>query len=253
MTAHYELLSMVFPAWNEEEMLDRTVAAAVDIGDRLVGDGTLADYEIVLVDDGSTDHTPELVEKLAADDRHVRPVHHDQNRGLGASIRSGFHTAAGDVVLYTDADLPFDLVELHKALRLMRLYEADIVSMYRLDRTGEGPKRFIFSHIYNWLVRYSLDLRVRDVNFAGKLIRRDVLDHLALQSEGSFLDAELMAKAERLGFTIVQFGVDYFPRTRGTSTLASGNVIAGILRDLFRWRHELRQIEPLPGRRRSRG
>ena len=251
MTAHFELLSMVFPAWNEQEMLDRTAAAAVDIGERLVGDGTIAGYEIVLVNDGSTDETAEIIDKLAVADEHVRPVHHPQNRGLGASIRTGFEAAAGDVVLYTDTDLPFDLLELHKALRLLRIYDADIVSMYRLDRTGEGPKRFVFSHIYNWLIRYALDLRVRDVNFAGKLIRRDVLEHLDLQSEGSFLDAELMAKAERLGFTIVQFGVDYFPRTRGESTLASGSVITGMLRDLFRWRHELRRMQPLPERHRD--
>ncbi|HVX19021.1 MAG TPA: glycosyltransferase family 2 protein [Acidimicrobiales bacterium] len=247
MAAHFNRLSLVFPAWNEEAMLGRTVAAATDIGERLVSDGNVANYEIVLVDDGSTDATPKLIDDFAAADPHVRPVRHERNRGLGASIRSGFAAATGDVVLYTDADLPFDLLELHKALRLLRVYDADIVSMYRLDRTGEGPKRFVFSHIYNFLIRYSLGLRVRDVNFAGKVIRRDVLDHLDLQSEGSFLDAELMGKAERLGFTIVQFGVDYFPRTRGTSTLAGTNVIVGMLRDLARWRRRLRQIEPLPG------
>ncbi len=250
MTGHFERLSLVFPAWNEEAMLGRTVAAPTDIGERLIADGNVGDYEIVLVDDGSTDGTPELVDKFARDDQHVRAVHHDRNRGLGASIRTGFAASTGDVVLYTDADLPFDLLELHKAMRLLRIYEADIVSMYRLDRTGEGPKRFVLSHVYNFLIRCTLGLRVRDVNFAGKLLRRDVLEHLALRSEGSFLDAELMAKATRLGFNIVQFGVDYFPRTRGVSTLAGGHVIAGILRDLYRWRGELRRIEPLPGRSR---
>lgn len=243
---------MVFPAWNEQEMLERTAGAAADIGERLVADGSVEDWEAVLVDDGSTDGTPALIDALAAEDPHVRPVHHEHNRGLGASIRTGFAAAAGDVVLYTDADLPFDLLELHKAMRLLRLYDADIVSMYRFDRTGEGPKRFVLSHIYNWLIRYTLNLRVRDVNFAGKLIRRDVLDQLELQSEGSFLDAELMAKAERLGFTIVQFGVDYFPRTRGESTLATGGVIVKMVQDLVRWRRELRQLEPLPGRSRTR-
>lgn len=245
MAPRFERLSLVFPAWNEEAMLDRTVAVATDIGERLVADNSVGDYEIVVVDDGSSDGTGTRLDKLAAGDGHVRAVHHRRNRGLGASIRSGFDASTGDVVLYTDTDLPFDLLELHKAIRLLRVYEADIVSMYRFDRTGEGPKRFVLSHIYNFLIRYSLDLRIRDVNFAGKLLRRDVIDHLHLRSEGSFIDAELMAKAERLGFTIVQFGVDYFPRTRGMSTLAGGNVIFGILRDLVRWRKELRQLEPL--------
>lgn len=245
MPPRFGRLSLVFPAWNEEAMLDRTVAVATDIGERLVADASVGDYEIVVVDDGSTDGTPGLLDKLAAGDPHVRAVHHGRNRGLGASIRTGFEVSTGDVVLYTDTDLPFDLLELHKAIRLLRVYDADIVSMYRFDRTGEGPQRFILSHIYNFVIRYTLDLRVRDVNFAGKLLRRDVLEALDLRSEGSFIDAELMAKAERLGFTIVQFGVDYFPRTRGMSTLAGRNVIFGILRDLVRWRKELRRLEPL--------
>lgn len=246
MGAHFDRLSLVFPAWNEAAMIERTVVAATDIGLRLIDDGTIADYEVVLVDDGSTDDTPSIIDAIAATDPHVRTVHHEHNRGLGAAVRSGFDAASGDVLLYTDTDLPFDLLELHKALRLLHLYEADIVSMYRFDRTGEGPKRFLFSYAYNWLIRLALGVRVRDVNFAGKLLRRDVLDNLQLQSEGSFLDAELLAKAERLGFTIVQFGVDYFPRTRGTSTLATGPVIVDMLRDVVRRRSELRQIRPLP-------
>lgn len=246
MGASFDRLSMVFPAWNEQEMLDRTVRAATDIGERLIDVGETAEYEVILVDDGSSDATPNIADRLAAEDHHVIVVHHGHNRGLGASVRSGFNAAGGDVVLYTDADLPFDLLELHKALRLLRIYDAGMVSMHRLDRTGEGPKRFVLSHVYNWLVRFVFELRVRDVNFAGKLLRREVLDRLDLETEGSFIDVELLAKTERLGFSIVQFGVDYFPRSRGTSTLSSAPVILGILRDMIRWRRRLRRIQPAP-------
>ncbi len=234
-------------------MLPQTVAAATEAGAALVDADEAGSYEIVLVDDGSSDGTPALADRLADADPHVRVVHHTHNRGLGASVRSGFDAARGDVILYTDADLPFDLLLLHKALRLLRIYDADIVSMYRFDRTAEGPKRYLFSHVYNWLVRYSLDLRLRDVNFAGKLIRREVLEHVDLRSEGSFVDVELMAQAVRRGFNIIQFGVDYFPRTRGTSTLAAPKVIAGIVGDLWSERSRLRRVQPLPAglRRRS--
>jgi glycosyltransferase involved in cell wall biosynthesis len=177
-------------------------------------------------------------------------VHHERNRGLGASVRSGFDAAKGDAILYTDADLPFDLLLLQKAFRLLRIYDADIVSMYRFDRTAEGPKRYLYSHLYNWLVRSLLGVRLRDVNFAGKLIRREVLDHVDLRSEGSFVDVELMAQAVRLGFNIIQFGVDYFPRTRGTSTLADPGVIAGIIGDLTKERARLRRVQPLPAEQR---
>jgi len=248
----FRRLSFVFPAWNESEMLGHTVAAATEAGTHLVDAGEIDDYEIVIVDDGSTDRTPAMIDELAGPEHRVVAVHHDRNRGLGAAIRSGFAAASGDIVCYTDTDLPFDLLLLGKAFRLLRIYDADIVSMYRFDRTAEGPKRYWFSHLYNWLVRYALDVKLRDVNFAGKLIRRDVLDRVDLRSEGSFLDVELIAQAQRLGFGIIQFGVDYFPRTRGDSTLAAPAVIVKILSELRRERRRLRGIEPLdPTDRRS--
>ena len=105
----------------------------------------------------------------------LRVVHHPTNRKLGGSLKTGFATATGDLVLYTDADLPFDLVEVSKAVRLLRIYEADVVSAYRHDRTGEGPRRLVYSYAYNHLVRLAFGLRIRDVNFAFKLLRREVL------------------------------------------------------------------------------
>lgn len=246
MTDGLELFSFVFPAWNEEEMIAQTVLAATEAGVALVERGAVLDYEIVLVDDGSTDRTPGIIDELAAADHHVKAIHHDVNRGLGGTVRTGLEHSTGDVVLYTDADLPFDLALTQKAMRLMRVYDADIVSMYRFDRIAEGSKRLVYSYLYNWLVRTTLNVRLRDVNFAGKLIRRSVLDHVELQSEGSFVDVELMVKAQRMGFSIIQFGVDYFARTRGESTLAAPGVIVGIIKELSQQRRQLRGITRLP-------
>src|SRR5204863_1910012 len=114
----------------------------------------------------------------------------------------------------------------------MRVYEADILSAYRLDRTGEGVKRTLYSYVYNSMVRMLLGMRIRDVNFAFKLLRRDILQHIELESEGSFIDVELLAKAQRRGFHIIQCGVDYCPRDRGTSTLSPPAVISTSLRAL---------------------
>jgi glycosyltransferase involved in cell wall biosynthesis len=172
-------------------------------------------------------------------------VHHPKNRKLGGSIKTGFATATGDLVLYTDADLPFDLYELQKACRLMRHYEADVVSAYRLDRTGEGYVRTVYSFFYNALVRIFFGVKMRDINFAFKLCRRQIFDHVQLKSEGSFIDAELVISAKKYGYQIIQFGVDYFPRTRGVSTLSSPSVIAKILREMWQLRRELRSIEPV--------
>jgi glycosyltransferase involved in cell wall biosynthesis len=242
----FESLTIFFPMWNEEALIEQTVAAAREAAEDLVVAGEIGGYEILIIDDASTDATPQIADRLAADDDHVRVVHHAVNRKLGGSLKTGFAEARGQLVLYTDADLPFDMAELAKAVRILRLYDADIVSAYRFDRTGEGPRRFVYSYVYNFLVRYAFALRLRDVNFAFKLVRRRVLEHVQLRSEGSFIDVELLARANRLGFHTVQFGVDYFPRSRGVSTLSSGSVIVKILREMRALYGDLRDIEPLP-------
>jgi glycosyltransferase involved in cell wall biosynthesis len=241
-----ELLSVFFPMWNEEDYVERAVRAAEDECQRLIGIGEIADYELVIVDDCSTDRTPEIADALAAADPRVRVVHHPVNRGLGGSIKTGFDAVRGDVVLYTDADLPFEMLELGRALRVLRHYEADMVSAYRLDRTGEGPRRAVYSFAYNWLVQMLFGTRVRDINFAFKLVRRHVLEAARPVSEGSFIDAELVIRAQRLGFCIIQIGVDYFPRTRGVSTLSSGRVIRRMLTEMRDLRSDLAAVAPVP-------
>lgn len=242
-----EVLSIFFPMWNEEDYIERALEAAQRVCVRMIDEGTIADYELIVVDDASTDRTPELADKAAAEDHHVRVVHHERNRKLGGSIKTGFASARGDLILYSDADLPFDMQEVPRAIRLLREYEADIVSAYRFDRTGEGYTRAIYTFFYNVLVRTAFGVKARDINFAFKLCRRHVFDHLDLRSEGSFIDAELVIRATRLGYQIVQFGVDYFPRTIGTSTLSSPRIIATILREMSQLRRELKRLRPVVG------
>ena len=244
--AHFESLTIFYPMWNEEETIERAVEAAFEAGDALVLSGEIARYDVLIVDDASTDRTAEIADAMAAVDPRVSVVHHDVNRKLGGSIKTGLENAKGEIVLYTDADLPFDMAEVSKAVRLLRIYEADIVSAYRFDRTGEGARRLVYSYIYNHLVQALFKLRLRDMNFAFKLMRRSMLDCVELKSEGSFIDVELLARAHRLGFEIVQFGVDYFPRTRGISTLSSNAVIVKIVREMLELRSELQRLEPLP-------
>ena len=98
------------------------------------------------------------------------------------------------------------------------------------------------------LIRRLFGVRMRDINFAFKLCRREIFEHIELRSEGSFIDAELIIRARKLGYDVIQFGVDYFPRTRGESTLASLGVIRTILREMFELQSELREITPLDRR-----
>lgn len=244
-TPYAQKLTFFFPMWNEEEYISRTLRAAREAGESLISAGEIADYEVIIIDDASTDATGRLADEAAAADSRIRVVHHAVNRKLGGSIKTGFAHASGDLILYTDADLPFDMKELEKACRLLRQYEADIVSAYRFDRTGEGYTRTVYSFFYNALVRVFFGVRVRDVNFAFKLVRARIFEHIRLDSEGSFIDAELIIRAQKLGYHVIQFGVDYFPRTRGVSTLSSPAVIAKILREMRGLRRELRAIRPI--------
>ncbi len=241
-TPRFSSITVFFPMWNEEEYIHRAIDAAREACETLIAMGEVGDYELLIVNDASTDTTGRLADEMAAADPRVRVVHHPVNRKLGGSLKTGYANARGELVLYSDADLPFDMDELIKACRVMRHYEADLVSAYRLDRTGEGYVRTVYSFFYNSLVRLLFGVRIRDVNFAFKLCHRRLLDKVQLRSEGSFIDAELVVSAVGHGFKVVQFGVDYFPRTRGVSTLSSPTVILKILREMFALRGELRSI-----------
>ena len=238
-------LSVFFPMWNEEAYIDRAIEAATTECRDLLARNEILDYELIIVDDASTDHTAKLADEMAAGDQHIKVVHHPLNRKLGGSMKTGFATATGDVVLYSDADLPFDMTEVSRAIHLMRYYEADIVSAFRFDRTGEGSLRTVYTFFYNFLIRRLFGVRMRDINFAFKLCRTSIFEHISLSSEGSFIDAELIIRAKKLGFNVIQFGVDYFPRTRGVSTLARGSVIRKIITEMLQLRQELRHLQPV--------
>ena len=199
--SNFESLTIFYPMWNEEDTIERAVKAAFEAGDALIAEGEISRYDVLIIDDASTDRTPELADALALADPRVSVVHHPTNRKLGGSLKTGFAHATGELVLYTDADLPFDMAETLKAVRLLRIYQADIVSAYRFDRTGEGARRLVYSYIYNHLIQTVFGLRLRDMNFAFKLVRRSIFDHIELRSEGSFIDVELLARAQKLGFS----------------------------------------------------
>jgi len=140
-----------------------------------------------------------------------------------------------------DADLPFDPDALGRAMRAMSVTGADLIAGYRLDRTLEGPKRTLYSYLYNGLIGVLFGWPHRDINFSFKLMKRELLDAVELKSEGSLIDAELIVKAKNRGFTIQQIGLDYFPRIRGESHLSSPSVIFKIFRELVQLYPEMRE------------
>ena len=224
-------LTFFFPAYNEEENVERTVESA------LSEIGPLVDsLEVLIVDDGSTDRTPLLADALAAADPRVRVVH-QPNRGYGGALQAGFAHARGDLIGFSDGDLQFDLREMARLLD--RLADAnrpvDGVIGYRIQRRDPFHRIFI-ARTYNAIVATLFGLRVRDIDCAMKLFRRDVFDGLPLQADGPFLSAELLIKLRARGARLAQVGVTHYPRSAGTNTGASFGKIMRTFADLGRLR-----------------
>ena len=229
-------VSLVIPMYNEELNIEHAVAAAVESLDKYS-----SDWEIVIVDDASTDASPRIAAGLAAADPRIRVLHHEKNRKLGGTLRTGFAAAAKDLVFYMDADVPFDPDVLGRAVRAMELTGADMIAAYRHDRTMEGFKRAVYTLVYNALIGILFGWPHRDINFSFKLMKRRVLEAITLKSEGSLIDAELVVKAKNRGFSIQQIGIDYFPRSRGESHLGSFTVVLKIIRELITLYPEMRE------------
>ena len=224
-------LSLVVPMYNDEAYAERAVHAA-----REALETVTPDWEIVAVDDGSQDSTGARLLALSKEEPRLKVVSNKLNQGLGGALQARYAAASKDLIVYTDADLPFDLQELARAVRLLEYQKADLLAGYRFDRTAEGFRRTFYTLVYTFLIRLLFGLRCRDVNFAFKLFRRSLLDEIRLESRGSFIDAEFLLRARKAGAKMIQIGVDYFPRSSGRSTLASPGVILGILWDMLRFR-----------------
>jgi len=236
-------VSLVIPMFNEELSIEHAIACAVEALEPF-------DYEILIVDDASTDRSAEIVRAEMAANPRIRLLQHEVNRKLGGALKTGYGAAQKDVVVYMDADLPFDPEVIGKAMRALHVTRADMIAGYRLDRTTEGFRRTVYSYLYNTLIGLLFGWPHRDVNFSFKLMRREVLEAIELRAEGSLIDAELIVKARNLGFVIQQLGLDYFPRSRGESTLSSPAVIFQIFRELIRlypeMKHPHRRQPPQP-------
>lgn len=230
-------LSFVIPMWNEADGADRVVRECLRVGDVLVGDGTVRAFEVIPVDDGSTDDTASVLG--AVEDDRVRVVRHEANRGIGAALASGFAATTGDLVAYTDADLPVAMDEWGHVLALHRRTGATVVAAFRADGHGDGLKRRIYSSVWNRLVRAALGLHVRDVNFAFKLFDGPTVRRLALTSVSVCIDAEVLTRIDRQGGRIEQFAAVYRPRQSGESSLGSLQSVRATLIDLVRVRAEL--------------
>jgi len=228
----YDLgLSVFFPCYNEEANVEPLARKTVEVLEPLV-----REWELILVDDGSRDRTGEIIDRLASADPRIRPVHHPQNGGYGAALRTGFRCATKEFVFFTDGDGQFDVREL--ATLLARRDEADILCGCRRHRRDKLIRK-LNAACWGWLVRRMLRFRCRDVDGAFKLFRREMFDRMELKSTGAMISAEILARATRAGYTMVDIPVTHLPRTAGTPTGANLRVILRAFKELATLRKEI--------------
>ena len=220
-TARVVELSYFFPVHNEEANLEGLVEEA------LAALPALADrFEIIAVDDGSTDETGPIADRLAAANPGlVRVVHHVTNLGYGAALRSGFRAARFGLVAFTDGDRQFRVADLGRlTARLAGPDLPDAVVGFRIRR-ADPALRTLYARLY-WLAnRTFFGLRIRDVDCACKLFRRQALAGVRVASGGAFFSAELLIKVRAAGRNVIEVGVDHYPRTAGSQTGAKLSVI----------------------------
>jgi putative flippase GtrA len=234
-------LSVVLPAYNEEQVIAGTVSAVLN---------TLSawrvDAEVLVVNDGSTDRTGAIVAALAATNPRIRLIAHPTNQGYGAALVSGFAAATKDLTLFMDSDGQFDICDLQRFFPFIDKYDA--VIGYRLNRQDSWMRKL---NAWGWkcLIGLILDVRVRDIDCAFKLLRTSILHQHPLETRGAMINAELLYRLKRAGYTYREVSVQHLPRQGGRATGANPRVIARAFRELFicarQWRRE-EQTQPQP-------
>lgn len=225
-------LSFFFPAHNEEENIEGLVREALDTLP------TIAEtFEIIAVNDGSRDRTRILADELtAANPGVVRAVHHPTNLGYGAALRSGFAAARYELVAFSDGDRQFRVEDFGRLTqRLAAADRPDVVVGYRIRR-ADPIVRTLYARAYRLANRLFFGLKVRDVDCACKLFRREALEGIRVESDGAFFSAELLIKMRAAGRSVVEVGVPHYPRTAGSPTGAKPKVIFRAVRDFWRTR-----------------
>ncbi len=233
-------ISVFLPALNEEENIKDCVASVNQYLHK-----RFKDYEILVIASGSTDKTAEIVSNLVKKNKHIKLINFKNKLGYGTALQSGFARSSKELIFYTDSDNQFDIKDLDKLLPLLKSY--DIISGYRINRQ-DPPMRIFIANAYNILIRVLFGLKIRDVDASFKLYKREVFDNIQLKSKTGLIDAEVLIKAKKKGFSIGQIGVGHYPRTKGKTVYGTGkrntfvrpSVIMEILKEIKRLWSELR-------------
>lgn len=232
-------ISVFLPALNEEDNIKDCVTSV----DKYLRKN-FKDYEILIIASGSTDKTAQIVADLARENKRIKLINSKEKLGYGMALKSGFKNSSKELVFYTDADNQFNINDLDKFLPLINQY--DIISGYRINR-HDPPMRIFIADVYNLLIRILFGIKIKDVDASFKLYKRKVFENIRLRSDTGLIDAEVLIKAKKKGFSIGQIGVKHYARTKGKTVYGTKRnvfvrpgVILGVLAEIKRLWSELR-------------
>jgi len=222
-------VSFVMPMFNERDNIAGTIEQI-----RTLADGLVEDYEIVIVDDASTDGCGNIVEDMARDDARIKFFRLATNTKFGGAFAKAFKSARKDIILYMDSDMPVDAADIKESLPLIA--DADIVTGYSKVKKGETLLRKVISGSYNLMVQALFGLNVRDINSGYKIVRRDLVDGIDFVSQSPFIDVELFLQAKKENRPVRQYPLVFRERTGGRSYIASMPIILATFRDMIKLR-----------------
>jgi len=219
-------ISAFFPCYNDEATIASMVNLALVTIDKVGAEG-----EVIVIDDGSSDGSPQVLKELQAEQPRLRVITHEQNRGYGGALLSGFGAATREWVFYTDGDAQFDPAELEQLVAKAGP-DIDVVQGWKIRRADNVVRRVI-GRVYHRSVSLMFGLKIRDTDCDFRLIRREVLDRITLEHTSGVICVELVRKLQDAGARFVEVPVHHYPRLHGQSQFFRVPAVASTAKDLL--------------------
>lgn len=231
MTEDKPNISLFFPVYNDERTVRTVAQRSLDLLEEVANE-----YEIIIVNDGSPDASGDIADELAAAHGAITVIHHPENQGYGAAVKTGIENSQYDIICMIDGDNEYDVFDLKKMLAISDYYMLIIAFRYR---KLYSTKRIFISFVYNAVLRLVFKSPFRDISTGIRLIKREVVNDLQLSSNSPFIGAELTLKSMLRGFPVGEVGIQTFPRDFGTGSATSIPNIVGTIKDIWRIRREI--------------